>query len=91
MHVQTREEEGFYVIEGALTFWADGNEVEAGPGTFIHMPRDVPHRFENRSDQPAKMLFWFAPAGLEGMFVEMDEQPDRYVQISESYGVRFTS
>lgn len=88
-HTQTREEEGFYVLEGQLTFWADGVRVEAQPGTFIHMPRDVPHRFLNEADVPARMLFWYTPAGLEGMFAEMSREPERYLAIAAGYGVAF--
>ena len=46
-HIQSNEEEAFYVIEGTLTFWPDGKEVVAGPGTFLHVPRGVVHSFRN--------------------------------------------
>ena len=29
-HIQTREEEAFYVLEGELTFYGDDSEVQAG-------------------------------------------------------------
>jgi len=32
-HFQTREHEGFYVIEGQLTFNVDKERIEAKPGT----------------------------------------------------------
>ena len=37
-HIQTREEEGFYILEGTVTFWVDGDEIEANTGTFLHVP-----------------------------------------------------
>ena len=40
-HTETREEEGFYILEGSLTFWPDGEETRVGPGTFINVPKEV--------------------------------------------------
>lgn len=67
-HVHTREEEGFYVLEGEITFTIDGKRIVATSGTFANMPAGTPHSFKNESDRPAKMLISVAPAGLEEMF-----------------------
>lgn len=69
-HVHSREEEGFYVIEGEITFTVAGKRVVAGPGTFANMPVGTPHSFKNESGRPARMLISVAPAGLENMFFE---------------------
>jgi gentisate 1,2-dioxygenase len=68
-HVHSREE-GFYVLEGEITFTVNGERVVAGPGTFANMPVGTPHSFKNETDRPAKMLISVAPAGLEQMFFE---------------------
>jgi quercetin dioxygenase-like cupin family protein len=69
-HVHSREEEGFYVLEGEITFTVNGQHVVAKAGTFANMPVGTPHAFKNESDRPAKMLISVAPAGLENMFFE---------------------
>lgn len=69
-HVHSREEEGFYVLEGEITFTSGEQRVVAGPGTFLNMPPGVPHSFKNESAHLAKMLISVAPAGLENMFFE---------------------
>jgi len=69
-HIQTREHEGFYVLEGELTFRAAGEEVVAGPGTFVGVPPGVAHSFRNETDRPARQLIWVAPAGLEKLIRE---------------------
>ena len=89
-HVQTREEEGFYMLEGTLTFFPGGEEVVVGTGTFLHVPRGVSHNFKNLTDESARVLIWFAPAGIEEMFSKMARDPDRYVQIGAEYGVTFS-
>lgn len=70
-HVHSREEEGFYVLEGEITFTIDGKTVVATAGVFANMPVGTPHSFKNESNRPAKMLISVAPAGLERMFFEL--------------------
>ena len=72
-HVQTREEEAFYVLEGELSFYGDAGEIVAGPGTYLNIPKGAKHRFRNNRDTTAKMLFFFTPAGIEGLFDEFGE------------------
>ena len=88
-HIQTREEEGFYVLEGELVFWASGERVLAGPGTFINIPKGVVHHFKNESDRTARLVFFFVPAGLEKMFEKMGAEPERYIEIGKEFGVEF--
>jgi quercetin dioxygenase-like cupin family protein len=70
-HVHSREEEGFYVLEGEITFTVNGERVVAKAGTFANMPVGTPHSFKNEGDRPARMLISLAPAGLEQMFFEV--------------------
>ncbi len=72
-HVHSREEEGFYVLEGEITFQIGGERLVAGAGTFANMSVGTPHSFKNESDRPAKMLVSVAPAGLERMFFEVGQ------------------
>src|SRR5436190_20193668 len=64
-HVHSREEEGFYVLEGEITFQVGDQRLVATAGTFANMPVGTPHSFKNEGTQPAKMLISVAPAGLE--------------------------
>ena len=69
-HVQSREDEGFYVLDGEITFVADGQRVIARSGSFLNVPRGVVHSFKNEGDSDARMLILVAPAGMEKMFEE---------------------
>ncbi len=88
-HTHTREEEAFYVIRGELSFLAGDDEVVAGPGTFVNIPRGMKHRFRNESDVEAELIFWFAPAEIEGLFAELAEAPERLLEIGERYGTSY--
>jgi quercetin dioxygenase-like cupin family protein len=70
-HVHSREEEGFYVLEGEITFTIGDQRLVATAGMFANMPVGTPHSFKNESGQPARMLISVAPAGLEKMFFEV--------------------
>jgi quercetin dioxygenase-like cupin family protein len=70
-HVHSPEEEGFYVLEGEITFTVNGERVGVKAGMFANMPVGTPHSFKNESNKPARMLISVAPAGLEKMFMEV--------------------
>src|SRR5271156_5195910 len=55
-HVHSREEEGFYVLEGEISLTVDGQRFVAGPGIFANLPVGSLHSFTNATDKPAKML-----------------------------------
>ena len=88
-HIQTREEEAFYVLEGEVVFYPSGNRIVAKTGTFLNIPRGVVHRFQNESHSTARMLIFFAPAGIEQMMERMAADPENYVGIGKEYGVEF--
>ena len=56
--------EGFYILEGTLTFHVDGQTMRAEAGTLLHLPRMIPHAFTIDSKE-SRVLNWYAPAGNE--------------------------
>ncbi len=101
-HVHRREEEGFYVLEGEITFFVGDQRLIASAGTFANMPVGTPHSFKNENDKPARMLISVAPAGLERMFFEVgvpvpagattaapptQEEIDRLLAAAPRYGI----
>ena len=70
-HVHRREEEGFYILEGEITFTIGDKRLVATAGMFANMPVGTPHSFKNESGKSARMLISVAPAGLEQMFFEV--------------------
>jgi quercetin dioxygenase-like cupin family protein len=70
-HVHSREEEGFYVLEGEITVQVGDERIVATAGMFANMPVGTLHSFKNETDRPARMLISVAPAGLEQMFFEV--------------------
>lgn len=88
LHYHTREEEGFYVLDGEFEFTADGETVRAGPGTFLTLPKQSRHTFRNVGETPGRMLVLCAPAGIEDFFAEADGQgPDQVVAAAARHGI----
>src|SRR5713101_6517519 len=50
-HVHSREEEGFYILEGEITFTIGDNRLVASAGMFANMPAGTPHSFKNESSR----------------------------------------
>lgn len=76
LHVHSREDEWFYVIEGGLTFWVGGETIEAPAGTFVFGPKGIPHTFMVASEQ-ARFLLVTEPAGFEQFMREVGEPAAR--------------
>jgi mannose-6-phosphate isomerase-like protein (cupin superfamily) len=79
LHVHHFEDEGFYILEGELTFYVGEQTIKAQPGSFLFGPKDVPHAF-TVDRGPARLLFVLSPAGMEGLIREMGE-PARSLSI----------
>jgi quercetin dioxygenase-like cupin family protein len=101
-HVHSREEEGFYVLEGELTLVIGDQRVVATAGTFANMAVGAVHSFKNETDRPARMLISVAPAGLEQMFLEIgqpvpegtqsaalptSEEIEKFFSVAHRYGI----
>jgi quercetin dioxygenase-like cupin family protein len=72
-HVHHAEDESFYVVEGHMTFLCGEQRVQAGPGTFVYGPREIPHGFRVEGTEPAMMLLQCTPGGFEHFVIEMSE------------------
>jgi quercetin dioxygenase-like cupin family protein len=88
LHVHHREDEGFWVLAGDVTFEVGGTTIKASAGDYAYGPRDVPHRF-TVGEAGCRLLFILTPGGFENLLRDMsqpaggrtlpppsDEQPD---------------
>lgn len=96
IHIHHNEDECVYVMEGTLLFVCGDQQWESGPGTWVRMPRDVPHGIKAVSETPVRFLEFFLPAGLEQLFTRLPEtrqetMPDmsRILAVAQRYGLEF--
>ena len=102
-HIQHREDECFYVLEGEFEFLIEGARIEAGIGSLIYVPRGNLHAFQNVGETTGRMLVSQTPGGAYEGFVEevgepttgeavppaVEEAPDaeRLIMIGAGYGI----
>ena len=67
LHRHTREDEAWIVLDGEVTFFLDGSERLAGPGTYVYGPRNVAHTFRVESPT-ARMATVLVPGTSERFF-----------------------
>ena len=94
LHRHSREDEGFFVLEGEYEFRVGEQTFRAGPGTFVFGPRGIPHTFKCVGPGPGKIQVILSPPGFEEFFVELNEllgqgRPDmeQVVALARKYGV----
>jgi len=72
-HVHHGEDEFLYIIEGEATFTLGDQVLHGKPGSFVFLPRDIPHQFVTTEAGPSRMLLGLSPAGFESFFEEIGE------------------
>jgi mannose-6-phosphate isomerase-like protein (cupin superfamily) len=93
-HVHPTQDEYLYILQGRLDFMLDGADVAAHPGDLVRLPRGKPHGIFNKSDQPAKSLFWVSPtrklfALFERIHGLKEQTPEAVVALSAQHEVEF--
>jgi quercetin dioxygenase-like cupin family protein len=92
VHVHPTQDEFILVQEGVLDLKLDGVWVKAKAGDLVRMPRGIPHGYFNKSDKPARALFWVSPMQkLEALFDKLHNltDPAEVVRISADHEVNF--
>ena len=71
LHVHSREDETFYVLDGELVFEIDGHRTVVGAGGSVFLPRGVTHRYQNLTTCDARLLIIVTPGAFHDFFVEL--------------------
>jgi mannose-6-phosphate isomerase-like protein (cupin superfamily) len=72
LHVHTREDEVFHVLDGRMTLHMPGEIVELEAGMTFVAPRGVPHVYRVESET-ARWLVFCEPAGFDDFVLETSE------------------
>jgi quercetin dioxygenase-like cupin family protein len=74
LHVHSREDELFHVLEGKISYRVGDSRIDAGPSHTVFAPKNIPHGFVVTSSEPARYLIVYSPAGFEE-FIRESSQP----------------
>ena len=69
-HVQHREDEAFYVLEGEYEFLSGEETLRAGTGSLIYVRKGTLHAHKNVGEGVGRMLVTQTPGGLYEHFFE---------------------
>jgi quercetin dioxygenase-like cupin family protein len=92
VHVHPTQDEFILVQEGELDLKLDGVWTKARAGDLVRMPKGIPHGYFNKSDKPARALFWVSPARkLKDLFDALHDLTDvpRVIELSAQHEVNF--
>ena len=71
LHRHRDAAEAFFVLEGEYLMYLDDEQYRCPPGSFVYVPRDVPHTFKVSSKGPGKKLNLFTPVAMTGFFEDL--------------------
>ena len=70
LHVHHDCAESFFVIEGAYRFRLDEEDFECPAGSFVYVPKGMPHTFASAVPRSRKLNL-YTPAAMVGYFEEL--------------------
>ncbi|MBS1597001.1 MAG: cupin domain-containing protein [Bacteroidetes bacterium] len=91
LHLHTKEDEYFYVVEGKIVVKCDGNIFHAEKGSFIFLPRDIAHEWDVESENGATVLMITVPAMLENFLHKFHaaDSKEKRAAIADEFGLKF--
>lgn len=72
LHLHRQHAETFYILDGSLEFFVDGDWMTAATGACLHIPPGIPHAVKvSPGVASARMLMIFQPSGFDGFLSEL--------------------
>ncbi len=77
LHKHREHAETFYILDGVVDFYVDGDWMTAEPGTCLHIPPGVEHACIMAGGcEAARMLMIFQPAGFDQFLAELGKMSE---------------
>lgn len=77
LHLHRYHAETFYILEGSIDFYVDGEWMSAETGACLHIPPGVPHAAKiSDGCETARMLMIFQPSGFDGFLAELGQMTE---------------
>jgi quercetin dioxygenase-like cupin family protein len=71
LHLHRHHAETFYILDGTVGFYIDGDWLVAPPATTIHIPPGISHAVTLPAGRTGKMLMIFQPSGFDQYLEEL--------------------
>jgi quercetin dioxygenase-like cupin family protein len=70
-HIHHGNDEIYYVVDGRIRFKVGNEFFDATTGSFVFIPRGMPHAWVNNSGGETRLMLLFTPGGAAGLFDEL--------------------
>ncbi len=94
-HRHTKEEEGYFVLDGELALTIDDQVHTLLPGDFGHVPPLTVHGYANHGTTPVRFLAWTVGGPIDEFFEEMSlhvkqmpQDAQAMAEITRRFGVQ---
>jgi quercetin dioxygenase-like cupin family protein len=94
LHLHREHAETFYILDGIVNFYIDGDWLAAEAGACVHIPPGVPHALDLPAGGTARVLMIFQPAGFDQFLAELSHLSDAELaddklmtQLNEKYDI----
>ncbi len=95
VHRHERAEQVLFFLSGVGKASIAGHEIDAIPGTTIHVPKGVRHGIANTGEEPLSFLETTSPPGFQETFRRLsqlsDPQPEQIGQIAAEFDILIDS
>jgi quercetin dioxygenase-like cupin family protein len=93
IHIHSREDESFHVLEGELEFQIGDTYMTAKAGQWIYAPVGIKHSFRNVNSANARLEFVFTPGGIENYFEEVSQvftdKPANWSDVANQVAIKY--
>ena len=76
LHLHRQHAETFYILDGEVNFWIDGDWMTAAAGACIHIPPGIPHAVDLPPGRAGRMLMIIQPSGFDQYLAELKSMTD---------------
>ena len=95
LHMHRTHAETFYILEGSVDFYVDGDWMTCTPGTCLHVPPGVQHACElTPGSTEGRMLMIYQPSGFDQYLAELStineadfEDSEKMAALNEKYDI----
>ncbi|MEM6720409.1 MAG: cupin domain-containing protein [Bacteroidota bacterium] len=95
IHIHTKEDEIFHVLEGEVELILGDEIIRASEGTIIYLPRNIKHGIKTLGDTTARVLNYVIPGqNFEDFFNELQQlgkevSSTQRATVATKYGITF--
>jgi len=96
LHLHTREDETFFILEGSLEVQCGDRLLMLENNATAYLPRNIPHSYKSPGRAEMKYLVLITPGGFERCLEEFARlpadrppAPETMVAIGKKYGLEF--